>query len=302
MGLDSHIPHTLLITSLVQQDQLLSISLGPDCFLFCVCRLRNGFIRPLAAWHFRFSSKFDVVRKICQNSTSNSFRGTLGCFTECSRFLIEMLEAGLSSEVRTTTEVFDKARERHFVWTARTCKMFCSNSYFLQEITFNKNMTVAGDRQGFFFQPNLYFLCILCFQTLHERKSRNCSFWVRCIEKQIMVTPFSRAKSIHVIFLVWELWQLNVRIIKFSYGFTEGPIYWKTCTELIFSRFIQPTSSLSFMLLLGNTRKAGTHMSIAFMQVTTVVSERLSGEDNEPKCHLPCTPHDERPWEVSDCS
>jgi hypothetical protein len=88
-----------------------------------------------------------------------------------------MLEAGLSSEVRTATEVFDEAREMDFVWTARTCKMFCSDSYFLQEITFNKNTTVAGDRQGFFFfQPNLYFLCILCFQMLHEGKVQELQF------------------------------------------------------------------------------------------------------------------------------
>jgi hypothetical protein len=61
----------------------------------------------------------------------------------------------------------------------------------------------------------------------------------------------------------------------------------------LFSGFIQPSSSLAFMLLLGNTRRARTHMSIAFMQVTTVVSECLSGKDNEQKCCLPCTPHDE---------
>jgi hypothetical protein len=81
--------------------------------------------------------------------------------------------------------------------------------------------------------------------------------------------------------------------MKFSNGFTEGPKYWKTCTELIFSGFIQPSSSLAFMLLLGNTRRARTHMSIAFMQVTTVVSEHLLGKDKEQKCRLPCTPHDE---------
>jgi len=28
--------------------------------------------------------------------------------------------------------------------------MLGSNSYFLQEITLNRNMMVAGDRQGFF--------------------------------------------------------------------------------------------------------------------------------------------------------
>jgi hypothetical protein len=59
--------------------------------------------------------KFDVVWKICQNSSSNSFKGTLECFTDCSCFLLEMLEAGLSSEVRTATEVFDEAREMDFV-------------------------------------------------------------------------------------------------------------------------------------------------------------------------------------------
>jgi hypothetical protein len=34
-----------------------------------------------------------------------------------------------------------------------------------------------------------------------NEKSRNCSFGVQYIEKQIMVTPFSQAKSINVIFL-----------------------------------------------------------------------------------------------------
>ena len=53
MGLDSHIPHTLQTTNLVQQDQLLSISLGPDCFIVFVCLLNNGFLWPLAAWHFK---------------------------------------------------------------------------------------------------------------------------------------------------------------------------------------------------------------------------------------------------------
>ena len=103
--------------------------------------------------HLTFQAffKIDVVRKTCHNSNS-CFTGTLGCFTDCSCFLLEMSAAGLSSEVRTATEVFDEARERHFVWTARTCKMFCSNSYFLQEITFNKNMMVAGDRDFSFSQ------------------------------------------------------------------------------------------------------------------------------------------------------
>jgi len=35
-------------------------------------------------------------------------------------------------------------------------QMFCSNSYFLQQITFNKNMTVAGDKQGFFSAKSLF--------------------------------------------------------------------------------------------------------------------------------------------------
>jgi len=39
------------------------------------------------------SFKCDVVRKICQNS-SRCFTGTLGCFTDCSCFLLEMSEAG----------------------------------------------------------------------------------------------------------------------------------------------------------------------------------------------------------------
>jgi len=45
MGLDSHIPHTLRTTSLVQQDQLFSISPWPDRLLFCDCLLHNGFLQ-----------------------------------------------------------------------------------------------------------------------------------------------------------------------------------------------------------------------------------------------------------------
>jgi len=59
------------------------------------------------------------------------------------------------------------------------------------------------------------------------------------------------------------------------------------------SFFLASSSSLAFMLLLENTRRARSHMSIAFMQVTTVVSEHLSDKDKEHKCCLPCTPHDE---------
>jgi len=114
--------------------------------------------------------KFDVVRKICQNSSS-SFNGTLGCFNDCSFFQLEMSEAGLSSEVRTATEMFDEAGERHFVWTARTCKMFCSNSYFLQQIIFDKNMMVAGDRQGFFFSAKSLFPVYTVLSDAAWRKS-----------------------------------------------------------------------------------------------------------------------------------
>jgi hypothetical protein len=61
-----------------------------------------------------------------------------------------MLEAGLSSGVRTTIEVFDEVRERHFVEPFVHAKCFVAiHSYhtialnLLQEITFNKNMMVA---------------------------------------------------------------------------------------------------------------------------------------------------------------
>jgi hypothetical protein len=58
--------------------------------------------------------EFEVVRKIHRNSSS-CFPGTLEGFTDSSSCLLEMLEAGLSSEVITAIEVFDEARERHFV-------------------------------------------------------------------------------------------------------------------------------------------------------------------------------------------
>jgi len=35
------------------------------------------------------------------------------------------------------------------------------------------------------------------------------------------------------------------------------------------------------MLLLGNTRRGGTYVTVAFMQVTIVTSEHLSAEDKE---------------------
>ena len=58
------------------------------------------------------------------------------------------------------------------------------------------------------------------------------------------------------------------------------PALWHAATE--------PGGALSrssaFMFLLGNTRRWGTYVTVAFMQVTIVASEFLSAEDKDTLC------------------
>jgi len=126
-----------------------------------------------------------------------------------------------------------------------------------------------------------------------------CSLWVISEGRQSMCTLFSRAQSSASIFLEWGQWPSGVRITAyFLDGFIKRTKCLNHCANLSFwihSALWQGaiehggvlSTSSACMLLLGNTRRGGTYVTLAFTQVTIVTNELLSAGDNDETRHLP---------------
>jgi len=87
-----------------------------------------------------------------------------------------MSEAGLSSVVRIATEVFDEVKERGTLSEL----LIHAKCFVAILISYNKLHSTETrellETERDFSQPNLYFLCILCFQMLHEGKVQELQF------------------------------------------------------------------------------------------------------------------------------
>jgi len=128
---------------------------------------------------------------------------------------------------------------------------------------------------------------------------RCCSSWVISEGMQSMCTLFSRAQSITSIFLEWGQWLYSARITAyFLDGFIKRTICLNHCVNLPY--WIHPTlwqsaiehggvlsRSSACMLLLGNTRRGGTYVTLAFTQETIVTNEPLAAGDKDETLHLP---------------
>jgi hypothetical protein len=126
-----------------------------------------------------------------------------------------------------------------------------------------------------------------------------CSSWVTSERRQSMCTLFSRTQSITSIFLEWRQWPSSVRITAyFLDGFVQRTKCLNQCVKISFC--IHPamwqgaielggvlSRSSARILLLGNTRRGGTYVTLAFTQVTIVTNEPLSAGDKEETYHLP---------------
>ena len=159
--------------------------------------------------------------------------------------------------------------------------LFCSNGCCGRfQVSFpnqSSNLIVCNNSVRMAFHPNFYLLCVVCLQRLQEGKVHKLQF---------MSAMRGKANSVHPVFpsTVYHLDIPRMRIVInqcqdrriFLDGLTKRTKCLTHCVKLSFwiypalwQAVIEPGGELfrssAFMLLLGNTRRAGTYMPVAFM-------------------------------------
>jgi len=132
-------------------------------------------------------------------------------------------------------------------------------------------------------QPNFYLLCIVCLQRLQEGNSQRLQF---------RSSMRGKANNVHFPCMVYHLDIAQMRTVTIQCQdngiFLDSFIKQTKCLNhyvqlpfwihaALWQAAIKPGGALSrssaFMLLSGNTRRGGTYIMVAFMQVTIVTSE-----------------------------
>jgi hypothetical protein len=142
------------------------------------------------------------------------------------------------------------------------------------------------------FQPNFYLLCVDCIHRLQDGKFQRL---------QLMSNMRGEANSVYPVFprTVYHVDMPRMRIVTIQSqdnmflldSFIKQTKFWNNCLKLSF--WIRPALwqaaveqrwsaiQCSIYVATRNTRRGGTYVTVAFMQVTIVTSEPLSADDSE---------------------
>jgi len=173
------------------------------------------------------------------------------------------------------------------------CNDNCCGRFQVSSSNQSSNLTVCNNCVWMAFSQISISYAWYVFRGCMKENPRGCSLWVLCGGRQTICTPSSQAQSITSTSLEWEEWPSSVRILgSFLDGFTKRTKYLNFCVKLSF--WVHPalwqaatepggvlSRSSAFTLILGNTRRGGTYVTVAFMQTAIVTSEPLSAEDRD---------------------
>ena len=181
-------------------------------------------------------------------------------------------------------QICDGCRDTSQSFPEPVCSNGCCGRFQACFPNHSNNSIVCNNSAWMVFQPNFYLLYVVCLKTLHEGNLqrcmkeiyRGCSSRVISEGRRSMCTLRSRVKSTISTFFEWGQWPFSVR--KTGYfldGFTKRTKCLNHCVKLSFwihsalwQTAIEPGGVLSrssaYMLLLGNTRRRGAYVTLAF--------------------------------------